>query len=166
LAGTTYDRTRTLILEELGGIAQYMPKIFAMFTACSMASLALPGMSGFFAELLVFLGLVTSPVYSPEFRVIMTFLEAVGIILTPIYLLSMLRQVFYGPRTLQSDGVWVLPNTQERFLDAGPREVFVITALLIPTIGIGLFPTMASQLYRATTDTLIHDLFGSLGILI
>jgi len=166
LAGTTYDRTRTLILEELGGIAQYMPKIFAMFTACSMASLALPGMSGFFAELLVFLGLVTSPVYSPEFRVIMTFLEAVGIILTPIYLLSMLRQVFYGPRTLQSDGVWVLPNTQERFLDAGPREVFVITTLLIPTIGIGLFPTMASQLYRATTDTLIHDLFGSLGILI
>nr|YP_010231258.1 subunit 4 of NADH-plastoquinoneoxidoreductase [Nephroselmis pyriformis]QSV37327.1 subunit 4 of NADH-plastoquinoneoxidoreductase [Nephroselmis pyriformis] len=166
LAGTTYDRTRTLILEELGGMAQYMPKTFAMFTACSMASLALPGMSGFFAELLVFLGLITSQAYSPEFRVIMTFFEAIGIILTPIYLLSMLRQVFYGPRTLNSTGVWSMAGGTERFIDAGPREVFVTASLLVPILGIGLFPKMASQLYVATTDVLIHQLFGGIGILI
>ena len=57
LVGATYDRTHTLILEEMGGVAQNMPKIFAMFTTCSMASLALPGMSGFVAELMVFVGL-------------------------------------------------------------------------------------------------------------
>ena len=38
-----------------------MPKIFTMFSSFSMASLALPGMSGFVAELVVFFGLITSP---------------------------------------------------------------------------------------------------------
>jgi NAD(P)H-quinone oxidoreductase subunit 4 len=46
LVGATYDRTHTLILKEMGGVGKKMPKIFAMFTACSLASLALPGMSG------------------------------------------------------------------------------------------------------------------------
>ena len=44
LVGATYDRTHTLMLDEMGGVGQKMRKIFAMFTACSMASLALPGM--------------------------------------------------------------------------------------------------------------------------
>ncbi|KAL3648520.1 hypothetical protein CASFOL_007944 [Castilleja foliolosa] len=47
LAGTTYDRIRLVYLDEMGGIAIPMPKIFTMFSSFSMASLALPGMSGF-----------------------------------------------------------------------------------------------------------------------
>jgi NAD(P)H-quinone oxidoreductase subunit 4 len=47
-----------------------MPKIFAMFTACSLASLALPGMSGFVAELMVFVGFATSDAYSFSFKLI------------------------------------------------------------------------------------------------
>ena len=47
LAGVTYDRTHTLALNEMGGIGKLMPKVFALFTAAAMASLALPGMSGF-----------------------------------------------------------------------------------------------------------------------
>lgn len=73
-----------------------MPKTFAMFTAAAMASLALPGMSGFVSELTVFLGLSNSDAYSYGFKAIAIFLTAVGVILTPIYLLSMLREVFYG----------------------------------------------------------------------
>ncbi|KAL5642059.1 hypothetical protein ACJX0J_000170 [Zea mays] len=51
LAGTACDRMRLVYLEELGGISIPMPKIFTMFSSFSMASLALPGMSGFVAEL-------------------------------------------------------------------------------------------------------------------
>uniref|UniRef100_A0A251RS75 NADH:quinone oxidoreductase/Mrp antiporter membrane subunit domain-containing protein n=1 Tax=Helianthus annuus TaxID=4232 RepID=A0A251RS75_HELAN len=40
-----------------------MPKIFTMFSSFSLASLALPGMSGFVAEVLVFLGIITSQKY-------------------------------------------------------------------------------------------------------
>ncbi|THG22391.1 hypothetical protein TEA_012611 [Camellia sinensis var. sinensis] len=51
LAGTSYDRIRLVYLDEMGGIAIPMPKIFTMFSSFSMASLALPGMGGFVAEL-------------------------------------------------------------------------------------------------------------------
>ena len=46
LAGVTYDRTHTMIMDEMGEIGKVMPKVFALFTAGAMASLALPGMSG------------------------------------------------------------------------------------------------------------------------
>jgi NAD(P)H-quinone oxidoreductase subunit 4 len=146
LAGATYDRTRTLILEDLGGIAVQMPKIFAMFSAISLASLALPGMSGFISELMIFLGFATSESYSIVFRGVFTFFEAVGIILTPIYLLSMLRQVFYG----------VNSNETLQFVDAGPREIFVIVCLIIPIIGIGIYPKMVTQIYEVKTNAIIE----------
>jgi NADH:ubiquinone oxidoreductase subunit 4 (subunit M) len=47
LAGTSYDRLRLLYLDEMGGMAIPMPKIFTIFTILSMISLALSGMSGF-----------------------------------------------------------------------------------------------------------------------
>ena len=53
-------------------------------------------MSGFVSEIAVFLGIATSDVYSVSFKVVITVLAAVGVILSPIYLLSMLRRIFYG----------------------------------------------------------------------
>ena len=100
LAGVTYDRTHTMIMDEMGEIGKVMPKVFALFTAGAMASLALPGMSGFAGELSVFVGVATSDMYSGSFRAVTVFLAAVGLILTPIYLLSMLRQLFYNCGTL------------------------------------------------------------------
>lgn len=144
LVGATYDRTHTLILEEMGGVGQKMPKIFAMWTTCSMASLALPGMSGFVAELMVFVGFATSDAYNPTFKVIVVFLAAVGVILTPIYLLSMLREIFYGEENKEL-------TAHEALIDAEPREIFIITCLLIPIIGIGLYPKMLTQVYDAKT---------------
>ncbi|MFN4066389.1 MAG: photosynthetic/respiratory NAD(P)H-quinone oxidoreductase subunit D1 [Thermosynechococcus sp.] len=148
LVGATYDRTHTLILEEMGGVGQKMKKIFAMFTACSLASLALPGMSGFVAELMVFVGFATSDAYSLPFRVIVVFLAAVGVILTPIYLLSMLREIFYGPENKEL-------VEHEALVDAEPREVFIIACLLVPIIGIGFYPKLLTQIYDATTGQVI-----------
>ncbi|KAJ1283740.1 hypothetical protein BS78_03G149400 [Paspalum vaginatum] len=56
LAGMACDRIRLVYLEELGGISIPMPKNVTMFSSFSMASLALPRMSGFVAELVVFFG--------------------------------------------------------------------------------------------------------------
>ena len=55
LAGMTYDRIRLVYLDNMGGMAIFLPKIFTLFSILSMASLALPGMSGFVSELIVFL---------------------------------------------------------------------------------------------------------------
>jgi NAD(P)H-quinone oxidoreductase subunit 4 len=151
LVGATYDRTHTLILKEMGGVGQKMPKIFAMFTACSLASLALPGMSGFVAELMVFVGFATSDAYSFSFRLITVILMAVGVILTPIYLLSMLREIFYGPENKEL-------TEHEKLVDAEPREVFIIACLLVPIIGFGLYPKLLTQIYDSTTETLTAQL--------
>jgi NAD(P)H-quinone oxidoreductase subunit 4 len=147
MVGATYDRTHTLMLDEMGGVGQKMKKVFAMWTTCSFASLALPGMSGFVAELMVFVGFATSDAYNPVFKVIIVFLAAFGVILTPIYLLSMLRELLYGPENKE------LVEHQE-LVDAEPREVFIIACLLVPIIGIGLYPKIVTQMYDATITQL------------
>lgn len=151
LVGATYDRTHTLMLDEMGGVGQKMPKIFSMFTACSLASLALPGMSGFVAELMVFVGFATSDAYSLPFRVVIVLLAAIGVILTPVYLLSMLREIFYGPENPELTAHQVL-------IDAEPREVFIIACLLVPIIGIGFYPKLLTQIYDAKTVQLTERL--------
>ncbi|MDX2215108.1 MAG: photosynthetic/respiratory NAD(P)H-quinone oxidoreductase subunit D1 [Oculatellaceae cyanobacterium bins.114] len=147
LVGATYDRTHTLILDEMGGVGKKMPRIFAMFTTCSLASLALPGMSGFVAELMVFVGFATSDAYTLTFKVLIVILAAVGVILTPIYLLSMLREIFYGPENKEL-------VEHEVLVDAEPREVFIIACLLIPIIGIGFYPKLLTQVYDSKTSQL------------
>ncbi|WP_036480363.1 NAD(P)H-quinone oxidoreductase subunit 4 [Myxosarcina sp. GI1] len=157
LSGATYDRTHTLMMDEMGGMAKAMPKTFALFTAGAMASLALPGMSGFVGELTVFLGLATSDAYSTAFKVGVTFLTAVGLILTPIYLLSMLRQVFYGDSK---------PNFQLDWqADAQPREIFITVCLLIPIIGIGLYPRLATNTYDLKTVQVATKVRGALPVI-
>ena len=144
LAGVAYDRTHTLSMGKMGGMAKAMPITFAFFTAGSMASLALPGMSGFIAEITVFLGLATSDAYNVFFKAGVVMLAAIGVVLTPIYLLSMLRSIFYG------DVNEVKPPS-DRSWEIMPREAFVAVCLLVPIIGIGLYPKIAIQTYSAKT---------------
>ena len=170
LAGVTYDRTHTMFLDEMGDIGKAMPKAFALFTAGAMASLALPGMSGFVSELAVFVGFSNSDVYDSSFRTVTVILSAVGLILTPIYLLSMLRQLFYGTDKIQ---MCVIGDTEEKenfendpavcfgtncvlpgeavYEDAKPREIFIATCFLALIISVGLYPKLATQLYDAKT---------------
>ncbi len=153
LSGVIYEQTHTLMMDKMGGMAKQMPTLFALFTAGSMASLALPGMSGFVGELEVFLGFATSDAYSTSFKVVIVLLAAVGIILSPIYLLSMLRTIFYGKElhsAEQAEGQAELA-AKFTFRDAKPREAFIALCLLIPIIGIGIYPKLATQTYDAKT---------------
>jgi NAD(P)H-quinone oxidoreductase subunit 4 len=148
LVGATYDRTHTLQLDEMGGVGQKMRKMFALWTVCSLASLALPGMSGFVSELMVFVGFATDDAYTLPFRVVIDGLAAIGVILTPIYLLSMLREIFYGKENAE-----LVAHSQ--LVDAEPREIYVIGCLLVPIIGIGLYPRLMTDTYRATMEALV-----------
>ncbi|MEB3356805.1 MAG: NAD(P)H-quinone oxidoreductase subunit 4 [Synechococcales bacterium] len=141
LTGVMYERTHTLSMDEMGGMGQQMPKTFAFFTAAALASLALPGMSGFIGEVTVFLGFTSSDAYTTTFKVVIVLLAAVGVILAPLYLLSTLRRVFYG--TQESS------NPLQGLFDINPREVFITACLLVPIIGIGVYPKLAMQTYDA-----------------
>lgn len=178
LTGVTYDRTHTMTMDDMGGIGLFMPKVFALYTAGAMASVALPGMSGFVSELAVFLGIATSDFYSLPFRVAIVFLAAVGVILTPIYLLSMVRQVFYGSfygskaipacditdPELRRDFTenqaavcfgtdCVLPG-EAGFGDTRPREVMIAASFLALIVAIGCYPKLATGMYDTSTTAI------------
>lgn len=175
LTGVTYDRTHTMTMHDMGGIGLFMPKVFALYTAGAMASLALPGMSGFASEVAVFIGIATSDFYSLTFRIAVVFLAAIGVILTPIYLLSMVRQVFHGSfygskeipacditdPELREDFIenqaavcfgtnCILPG-EAAFIDSRPREVAIALSFLVAIVAIGCYPKIAMQVYDNTT---------------
>ncbi len=163
LVGATYDRTHTLQLDEMGGVGQKMRKMFALWTVCSLASLALPGMSGFISEITVFLGVTSNNDFTVPFRVITVVLAAIGLVLTPVYLLSLCRRVFFGPR---------IPALAQ-VGDMKPRELLIGLSLLVPTLVIGFWPRVAIDLYEASTNALANGVanqaplalagFGGLG---
>ena len=175
LTGVTYDRTHTLFMDRMDGVALVMPKAFALFTAAAMASLALPGMSGFASEIAVFVGMATNDVYSPAFSTAMIFLAAIGIIMTPIYLLSMLRLVFFNSNEALAcdiDRAKMKKPTNEPavcfgnscalpgeapFDDANPREIFIAACFLVVILGIGIYPKLFTQMYDVKTVAINAD---------
>jgi NAD(P)H-quinone oxidoreductase subunit 4 len=132
----------------MGGLAKVLPITFAFFLASSLASLALPGMSGFISEITVFLGVTSNDSFTIGFRVITIILAAIGLVLTPVYLLSMSRRVFFGPRIPALAVVG----------DMKPRELVIGLVLLVPTLAIGFWPRLAIDLYGASTNALAEKL--------
>ena len=144
VTGVFYERTETLSIPNMGGLAKALPITFAFFLASSLASLALPGMSGFVSEITVFLGVTSNDAFTVGFRVITIVLAAIGLVLTPVYLLSLCRRVFFGPR------IPALAITG----DMKPRELLIGLTLLVPTLAIGFWPRLAIDFYEASTDAL------------
>ncbi|RYR33135.1 hypothetical protein Ahy_A10g047706 isoform B [Arachis hypogaea] len=117
LAGTGYDRLRLLYLDQMGGMAILMPKIFTVFMT----------------------------------KILIIFLNTIGIILTPIYSLSMLRQMFYGYKLFNT------PNSY--FFYSGPRELFISISILIPVIGIGIYPDFIFSFSVDKVEAILSNFF-------
>ncbi|KAF3521381.1 hypothetical protein F2Q69_00050969 [Brassica cretica] len=116
LAVTSYDRIRLVYLDQMGGIS--IPKIFTMFTILSMASLALSGMSGFVAELIIFLRIITSPKYFLISKNLIIFVMTIRMILTPIYLLSMSRKMFYRYKLINAKTFFFILDHESYFFQS------------------------------------------------
>ena len=89
VVGVIYDRTHTRDIGALEGMAKRMGYTTAFFAVAGLASLGLPGLSGFVAELLVFLGLFQS-------RPILGALAVIGAAITAVYILRLMAKVFFG----------------------------------------------------------------------
>ncbi len=90
LVGHLYDQTHTRYLPDLGGLAHQAPFIAGCGVIAAMASSGLPGLANFVAELLVFLGgWVVYPVQM--------ILGVLGVVITAIYMLRLVRGTFFGP---------------------------------------------------------------------
>jgi NAD(P)H-quinone oxidoreductase subunit 4 len=84
-------------------------------------------------------------------KVLITFVMAIGMILTPIYSLSMLRQMFYGYKLFNAP--------KSYFFDSGPRELFISISILFPVIGIGIYPDFVFSLSVDKVEAIISNFF-------
>ncbi len=139
MVGLIYDRTHTRQIGDLSGLAHVMPFATMFFVIAGLASLGLPTMSGFVAELLVFLG-------SFDDFMIPTIVAVIGILLSAGYITWTVQRVFYGPRNER----WKdLTDTTEWW------EMVCMAGLAAIIIGVGVYPaTIVEVLESGVARTL------------
>jgi NADH-quinone oxidoreductase subunit M len=94
--GMIYERTHTRQLDELGGLMKVMPFVSIVMFIAGLSSLGLPGLSGFVAEMTIFVGgwERVSPVYR-----VSTIIAAMSIVVTAVYVLRAIGKTVMGPIT-------------------------------------------------------------------
>ncbi len=89
LVGLVYQKAHTRDIDAMGGLARVAPGLAVAFTIAGLSSVGLPGTGGFIAEFLVFMGSFASKPWIAAFA-------CLGIVITSIYVLRLLRRVFFG----------------------------------------------------------------------
>src|SRR6266498_4153178 len=97
LVGVLYERTHTREIADYGGIAGVAPVTTALFLVATFSSIGLPGLNGFVGEFLILLGTWTS------FHRWWAVAAATGVILSAIYMLSLVQRVFWNPLTREEN---------------------------------------------------------------
>jgi NADH-quinone oxidoreductase subunit M len=124
LVGMIYERRHVREISAFGGLARVMPTFTAFFLITTMSSIGLPALNGFVGEFLILLGTF-------EVSPVAALLATSGVILSAVYMLWMVRRVFFGP---------VVHDANRKLLDLGLREKVVIVAMVVPMIWIGVYP--------------------------
>ena len=137
LVGMVYDRTHTRHIPHLGGLWRKMPVIAIFFFIAGFASLGLPALSGFVAEIMVFLG--TFSVYP-----VAAGIAAFGVVLAAGYILFVIRRAFFGTKP-PGDG---LPMEQyDSLTDADRLDLVPAVILTVPIILVGIWPSVVVDLF-------------------
>ncbi|TMW72181.1 complex I subunit 4 family protein [Alteribacter natronophilus] len=144
IAGALYERTKTGALSELGGLSRSVPVLAGFMLAAAMASLGLPGLSGFVSELLAFMGIFGAGDLIPAAAVI-GIIGVIGMILTAGYLLIAVQRTAFGEMKEQFKG---LP-------DVRPGEYVPLIGLLGLSILIGVYPNLLSDIINTTVIDII-----------
>ena len=123
LVGLLETRTGSRGLGDFGGLSAVTPKFAAAFYMLTFCSLGLPFMAGFAAEFLIFSG---SFAVAP----ILTAAATVGLLVTAVFLLTMLQKVFTGPT----------PDRLSTMADLSPCEGLIVIPLLFLVFFVGISP--------------------------
>jgi NADH-quinone oxidoreductase subunit M len=141
VVGVVYDRLHTRDIDRYGGLVERMPSYAFVFMCFMLASVGLPGTSGFVGEFLVLLG---------TFRVstLECFLAATSLVLGAMYMLYLYRRVVFGTITRED---------LRGMLDLTPREKTVFAPLLLLVLWMGVYPNSFLLPIRASVDHLVQQ---------
>lgn len=133
LVGVVYDRVHTRDIDKFGGLASEMPLYTAFVGFAFMASLGLPGLSGFWGEAMTFIGAF------PRYRVL-TILAATGVIVTAAYHLWAMQRMFLGKFREEWRKNKYLEPFGGKFPEIDLREIATIAPLAILVLVLGFWP--------------------------
>lgn len=146
--GMIYDRTHTRQVDELGGLMKVMPFITTVLFIVGLCSLGLPGLSGFVAEMTVFIG---SWQNDDVFHRAATIAAAMSIVVTAVYILRAIGKVAMGPIT----------NEQfNQLTDAKWNEKLAAVILLAGILSIGLVPGWLNDLLTPGAEIIMNRIAG------
>jgi NADH-quinone oxidoreductase subunit M len=141
LVGAVYEKTHTRQIAEMRGLAPRQPVLAAVFTIAGLATLGLPGLSGFVAEFVTFVGAYrTQPV--------LTVLCVFGIVLSAGYMLWTIRRVFFGP----------LDPRYRALGDARGVELVPLFTLAAAIVLFGCFPALLLEVVEPSASGLVARL--------
>ncbi|MEC9355141.1 MAG: NADH-quinone oxidoreductase subunit M, partial [Gemmatimonadota bacterium] len=125
LLGMLYERRHTREIKEFGGIARVAPWLATAFVITALASIGVPGTSGFIGEFLALLGAF-------EDHKVLTVIATLGVIFAAYYMLPMIQRVFFNPLEKQEN---------REIEDLSKRELAILAPLCALMIWIGWNPT-------------------------
>jgi NADH-quinone oxidoreductase subunit M len=138
--GVVYDRMHTREIARYGGLADRMPVYALLFMLFTLASIGLPGTSGFVGEFLVLVGAF-------EVNFWLALLGSLGMILGAAYMLFLYRRIIFG-RITRDD--------LRGILDMSPREIAVFAPLVVLTLWMGIHPSSFSNFWDATVGAMVE----------
>ncbi len=144
--GMIYERSHTRMVADLGGLLKTIPFISAVIFIAGLCSLGLPGLSGFVAEMTVFIGSWQNP---DTFRRIATILGCMSLVVTAVYVLRAVGKSVMGP------------ITDEHFLhlkDATWNEKLASAILILAILAIGCAPFWLNNLISPDSQTIFDNL--------
>ncbi|MBI4388162.1 MAG: NADH-quinone oxidoreductase subunit M [Candidatus Omnitrophica bacterium] len=141
LVGVLYDRAHTRDLNAFGGLGVNMKVYAGILVFASLASLGLPGLSGFISEFMTLLG---------SFKVFpwITGFSCIGILLAACYLLYMVQRVILGK----------LNPKWEKLSDISAREIFTLAPLMVIILAIGIYPQVILKFLTPSINALVQQL--------
>jgi NADH-quinone oxidoreductase subunit M len=140
LLGMLYERRHTRTIAEFGGLAAVMPVFGTIFMITALASIGLPGTSGFIGEFLALLGTFqTHP--------IVALVASTGVIFAAYYMLPMVQRIWFNA-----------PDKEENrnLQDLTGRELTVLLPLVAVMIWMGVYPKPFLDRTEASVEELIE----------
>jgi NADH-quinone oxidoreductase subunit M len=146
LIGMIYGRTHTRMINEMGGLMKVVPFLSVVYVIAGLASLGLPGLSGFVAEMTIFVG---SFQHTDTFHRVATLVACSSIVITAVYILRVVGILLLGPIT---------NNHYLELKDAQWFEKLGSVTLVVSIAIIGLTPFWLSALIREPLAQMIQTL--------
>ncbi len=140
--GVVYDRLHTREIARYGGLVSKMPFYSFSFMIFILASLGLPGTSGFVGEFLVLLSIFTVNTYFAIFA-------TTGVVLAATYSLWLYRRIIFGA---------LIKDDLSEMFDLTRREIIIFVPLIILTIFIGLYPKPIINIIEPSTEKIVNQI--------